>query len=381
VSTTAVITGIGLVSPLGTSLRQTWDALLAGRYVTNHAKVPIQFSESSDQMPRVSRLAIAAAREALQSANINLENRDELSDTALIVGTSKGPVESWLASPSTLSDVEGPFSLGLAQTAVDLSCRLRIGGPRLTTSAACASGLHALIRGTMLIESGEASRVLVVACEASVHPLFIASFNRLGVLPPEGFGCRPFDRARAGFLMSEAAAAVVLERSSGACRELQIEQYAIAADATHLTGCDPNGIALRAVLNRLIDQRPIDLLHAHGTGTLINDEIEINALNDAAASSTRPPDVYSHKAALGHSLGAAGLVSVVLNVAAHRTGMVPPNLRTTNPMPAQSLMISQKPVRREITRSLAVAAGFGGAIAAVVLRSIPGGDSLPHLPF
>src|SRR3954464_875948 len=107
-------------------------------------------------------------------------------------------------------------------------------GPRLTVSAACASGLLALIRGALMIKSGEAKRVLVVGAEASVHELFIGSFRRLGVLAKAGEGCRPFDEGRSGFLMSEAGAAVCLESGDGGAGEVLIEKMAMGGDATHL---------------------------------------------------------------------------------------------------------------------------------------------------
>jgi 3-oxoacyl-[acyl-carrier-protein] synthase II len=352
-----VISGIGLVTPLGADVRQTWDALLAGRFINDHAKVPLEFDPN---LPRISRLAIRAAREAADDA--------DLSEAALIVGTSKGPVEEWLMPPSRLSDVGRSVRLGLATVAADVAAEMSIGGPCLTLSAACASGLHALIRGAMLIESGEFRRVLVVGCEASVCPLFIASFQRLGVLPPAGFGCRPFDRSRAGFLISEAAAAVLLG-AEGPGTGVGIDRFAIGADATHLTGMDPQGRTLRRVLASSLNGLPVDLIHAHGTGTTLNDEIELSALEDLAGDSA-PPSLYSHKGALGHSLGAAGLVSVVLNVLSHQTGIVLPNVRTSDPLPTQ-LTIDRGHVRRTIASSLAVAAGFGGAIAAVRLRDLP----------
>ena len=259
----------------------------------------------------------------------------------------------------------------------------------MTLSAACASGLHALIRATLMIRSGEARRVLVVAAEASVHPLFVGSFGRLGVLPPEGVGCKPFDVNRAGFLMSEAAAAVCLE-AGGAGRggrnepdggdggaavpRVRVERFAFGGDATHLTGSDPRGRTLRRLLAHVIDGRPVDLVHAHGTGTETNDPIELAAV-EAAMGPARPddqplPSLYSHKGALGHSLGAAGLVSVALNWMAHRQGFVPPNVGTNDPLPATSVRIHRAGdggVERRVGRSVAVAAGFGGATAVVSL--------------
>ena len=357
----AAIAGIGLVTPLGESARDTWDALLAGRFIEDHAKVRLEFDRKRS---RISSLAIRAAAEAAGGS--------DLTNAALIIGTSKGPVEEWLAPPSRLSDVGGSIRLGLASVAADVATEFCIGGPRLTLSAACASGLHALIRGAMLIHSGQVSRVLVVACEASVCPLFLASFARLGVLPPAGWGCRPFDRSRAGFLMSEAAAAVLLVADDRGA-DVAVERYAIGADATHLTGMDLQGRTLRHVLGSALNQSPVDLIHAHGTGTELNDEIELAALDDLVEDGVRPA-VYSHKAALGHSLGAAGLVSVVLNVLSHRTGVVPPNVRTDDPLPTRRLSICRNPVRRNIARSIAIAAGFGGAIAAVTLRSTNGAE-------
>lgn len=218
----------------------------------------------------------------------------------------------------------------------------------------------------MLIQSGQFDRVLVVAAEASVCPLFLASFARLGVVPPPGAGCRPFDRSRCGFLMSEASAAVLLE-SAGCGLGVAVDHFAVGADATHLTGMDHDALALRRVLRRAIADGPLDLIHAHGTGTEMNDAIELAVLDELTPPGVRPA-VYSHKGALGHSLGAAGLVSVVINVICHRSGIIPPNVRTTDPLPVQRLAIRAASSRRQINRSLAIAAGFGGAIAAVSLR-------------
>jgi 3-oxoacyl-[acyl-carrier-protein] synthase II len=236
--------------------------------------------------------------------------------------------------------------------------------------------LHALIRGALLIRSGEMKRVLVVAAESSLHPLFVANFQRLGVLPPPGFGCRPFDRDRRGFVMSEAAAAVVLEspdsapRGAAARRPIALERFAFAGDATHLTGNDPQSRTLRHILASVIDGRPIDLAHAHGTGTQVNDAAEISALEATLPPGGPRPTLYSHKGAIGHSLGASGLVSVVLNCVSHRTGIIPGNVQTSQPMESIRLEIRQQLTERKVDRSLAVAAGFGGAMAAVSLRSL-----------
>jgi len=172
--------------------------------------------------------------------------------------------------------------------------------------------------------------------------------------------------------MSDAAAAVLLEARRDEPAGLLIDRFALAADATHITGSDPTGAALRHVLRQVCGDQPVDLFHAHGTGTPVNDAIELEAIDDVARGVPRPPVVYSHKGALGHSLGAAGLVSVVLNCMCHERGLVPGNCRTEDPLPAPNVVLPRHPMRREIRRSVALAAGFGGTVAAVSIVSTQG---------
>ncbi|MGH7213394.1 MAG: beta-ketoacyl synthase N-terminal-like domain-containing protein, partial [Tepidisphaeraceae bacterium] len=371
-----VITGIGLVTPLGADAPATWDALLRGEYIRDHARVKL---DREPGVERVSQLAARAAREATQRAGWSA---DELTsnDTALVVGTSKGPVEMWLAAPPSTSDNVGPAGRvascvvhGVSDVASRLACELKLGhGARVTLSAACASGLHALVRAAMMVRDGTARRALVVAAESSLHPLFIGSFKRLGVLPAEGVGCRPFDVERDGFLMSEAAAAVCLEADNEhpARGDVRVEHFAIGADAVHLTSGDPNTGMLRRLLSSVTDGQTIDLVHAHGTGTILNDPVELAAIESTIAGpDDAGPSVYSHKGALGHSLGAAGLVAVAINCMAHTRGTVPPNVQTHSPLPAGRLRLSRDAQTRPIRHSIALASGFGGTAAAIRLAS------------
>jgi 3-oxoacyl-[acyl-carrier-protein] synthase II len=326
---------------------------------------------------RVTTLAIHAAREAIASAKWS---RDELSEdaTAVIVGTSKGPVETWLTAPpehmlpATYIAAGHDDVFGLAAVCDAIARDVGAGfGPRLTLSAACASGLHALGRAWMMIRSRQVERAIVVAAESSLHPLFLSSFKRLGVLPKDGVGCRPFDETRDGFLMSEAAAAVCLRASEldgdeDASGDVFVDRFALGGDATHLTGSDLDGRLLRRLIAHVAGANPIDLVHAHGTGTITNDPIELAAIDDTVRGT---PNVFSHKAALGHSLGAAGLISVVLNCIAHERCVIPPNARTDRPLRAERVEISRDSVRRQVRRSIAIAAGFGGPTAVVGLVS------------
>jgi 3-oxoacyl-[acyl-carrier-protein] synthase II len=359
VSSFAAITGIGLVTPLGHSATTTWRALVRGESITDHARVSLPDAPLG---PRVTALARHAAAEAVQHARWS-DRVLQSPSTALIVATSKGPVEDWLAGCLNPDGLAGVAS-GIA-AALGLGC-----GPRLTVSAACSSGLHALIRAAMMLGTGQVDRALVVGAEASVHPLFIGSFRRLGVLAPPGFGCRPFDIERKGFLMSDAAAALCLERNV-ASGIAHLNAFAMGSDATHITGSNPAGAVLRRLLSQVIgDRGRVDIIHGHGTGTIANDAIELNAIDAACQGMADRPALYSHKGAIGHSLGAAGLVSLAINCLMHREGIVPPNVNLNQPLSARNVELKTASSQRSVGRSLALAAGFGGPTAVVSLASM-----------
>jgi 3-oxoacyl-[acyl-carrier-protein] synthase II len=348
----------GLATPLGGSLSETWRAVLAGQTTADLGRVPI---DSVSEVTRVEQLALRAIEDA------GIDGRVD----GLVVATSKGNVEAWMqAHHSPLTDsASADASWGLADLAATIARKLRLpAGPRLTLSAACASGLHAIIRAKLLIEAGEADRVLVVAAESSLHGLFTHTFRRLGALAKPGTSARPFDRNRDGFVMSEAAACVLLERATPCRGNVVLGRCAVAADASHLTNVDPSGETTRWLLSRVAADSSVDLVHAHATGTGA-DEVELRAIEATLAGR---PVVFSHKAALGHSLGAAGLCSAALSVAMHQHGVVPPNVNTVAPIEVDGarLVLSRESVRRTIQRSVCLASGFGGACAAIELETI-----------
>lgn len=407
-----VIRGLGLITPLGVGVEATWHALLAEEFIGSHARCraaeePLAPSPGTPATwqtgARVHALARYAAGEALASACWTRAGTAADSRTALVAATSRGPADQWLTEaafpedaaatappPSgrrTSDNPEGEFDPSFGLSAVSAHVARSIGhgiGPRLTLSGACAGGLHALVRAVLLLEHGDADRAVVVAAESSLHPMFLQSFRRLGVLAADGDRCRPFDVNRSGFLCAEAAAAVVLERAAEPRPgDVWVDRYGLAGDAAHLTGSDPAGTTLRRLLARAIDGRPVDVIHAHGTGTVANDAAESAAIDSVlaevpgAARRGPParhdppvrPNVYSHKGAIGHTVGAAGLVSIVLNVLMHRRGVVPPNVGVETPIPVRHAAICPGAVERPVHRSVACAAGFGGATATVSMAS------------
>ena len=173
--------------------------------------------------------------------------------------------------------------------------------------------------------------------------------------------------------MSEAAAALTMEavgESTARSRRRAyaiIDRFALAGDATHLTGSDSAGRTLRRVLASAINRGPVDLIHAHATGTVLHDPVELAAIETNLIQQDAEPFIYSHKGALGHSLGAAGMISLVINCMIHREGIVPGNVRTQAPLPIRGARIDASPVAGKFRRSIVTASGFGGTIAAVAL--------------
>ncbi len=341
-----------------------------GDHITDHARLE---RAGWPEMSRVSAIALEAAAEAVPQAGWAPSE-----GFAIVACTSKGPIEDWIRPAAPTSDNPGrggaadPLAHGYGMSSLSAILAHHFGvadGPHLTLSAACAGGLQALVRAALLIRAGEARRVLVVAAEASVHPLFLASFRRLGVLPPAGQPCRPFDVNRSGFLMSESAAAICLEAGDVGGRPLaRLTRFATGGDAVSLTGSDPDAATLSRLIRAVSSDRPFDLVHAHGTGTNVNDAAELTALHRNLPNGGAGTTLFSHKAAIGHTLGASGLVSAVLNVLAHLTGAVPPNVNTSRPM-STVLRLLQSTDNRPIEHSLIHAAGFGGGITTVSISS------------
>jgi 3-oxoacyl-[acyl-carrier-protein] synthase II len=363
------ITGIGLITPLGGNCEETFRSLLEGEFITCDSRA--KFADG--QGGKVNELALAAAWEALRQAGW----RDWSEPSAIIAGTSKGDIESWIEQIENLQanrPAVYPWGtrLGLGDLAATVAEKLGAEQCiRLTYSAACASALHALIRAVMMIRSGEIERALVVAAESSLHPLFVGCFDRLGVLAKAGEPCRPFDVHRRGFHISQCAAAVCLESSRSAQGRgiATIERIGLAGDAFHITGSDPTAATLAKVLKCVVGPDALDLIHAHGTGTVANDATELAAISSVLCSSSPCPNVYSHKAALGHSLGASGLVSLVLSCMMHQQGVVLPNICTADAMVHEKLAVCRADSRRAVQRSVVISSGFGGAIGVVGLRS------------
>lgn len=339
------ITACRLLTPLDRPQNSTWQSIRANQKITQTVSVADHLLDADETLDRSIRLALAVTK-----------NLPDLAADSLFCGTSKGPVTTMLNvlhNPHAITLAQARHvELGVGAMASVLRERLKIAGPAHTSVAACSSGLHALHRAASAIRRGECGRALVVAADASLHPLFEASFQRLGVLSPRDADgnrrCEPFSASGAGFFLIEAAAALVLESPSAASNPAiaYLEDSWIGGDSTGLIAIDPDSQALATGL-RAMKPDKLAFVHAHATGTA-HDGYELAAIRSTCGQSV---PVFSHKKWLGHSLGAAGLVSACLSIQCHQHGQT---LDGTRINPSDS--------------SLTIAQGFGGHIGLIRLR-------------
>lgn len=307
-----------------------------------------------DQLDRSIELGVFACLQALATAEWNAEVCSQ-GDTALFVATSKGPILRLLdacaaqhVGKQLSENLAWHVALGPAALQTVLTKLINPGGPVQTHVAACAGSLVAMHRAYHGISRGEFKRAIIVAADASIHPLFENSFENLGVFAsPDQSGhrhCRPFDQSGSGFFISEAAAAVCLQ--AGDAGGVEVENCLLAADATHLLAIDAAGNSLARGLRACAAGKEVAFVHAHAAGTQ-HDQVELSAIGRACGAKSA---VFSHKRWLGHSLGASGLVGLVISAMCHQHGTLPTGQG-----------ISQS------ARSITIGQGFGGHIGMCVL--------------
>jgi 3-oxoacyl-(acyl-carrier-protein) synthase len=383
-----VITGCGVVSPLGRGVAAFWDGLVAGR----SAVAPIRAFDASDLTPstaaavdapeldadpdRAGAFAVAAAEEALRDAGLPASS-PEPTRVGVSLGTTGGGMrlfEAWDAAvaaggapPVDVSPVPyyGP--------AVRLARWLGARGPVATPQLACASSTHAVALAAEWVATGRADVVLAGGADL-LSRFVVAGFNALRATADRA---RPFDHRRRGLVLGEGAAVVIVESASHAARRgaavrARILGAGAAADAVHMTAPDREGRGAARAMDAALAEaaiRPsdVDFVSAHGTGTPYNDAMEAVALTRVFGE--HRVLVNSIKGAIGHSLGAAGAFEVVVCVEALRTGVVPPTAGLEEPDPAcAGLALVHGTARMQRTRvALSTSSGFAGANAALVL--------------
>jgi len=393
-----VITGIGLVTPLGPDRETTWNRLLEGhsatswlthaptaatRFLGQHAGAPVFRTGPTTPSRLGIQLAAEAALEALADAGLESGLTDP-ERTGCVIGTSKGDIRGMAAlAQSDTAPTAGPRTDWLDvfpnAPASRVATRLGILGPVLSPVAACATGLACAVRAVELIRRGDCDLVLCGSSDTSLCESVLASFARLGVLAKNfqdpATACRPFDRNRSGFLVGEGAAVLVME-SEETARHRRANPLArwlaggLASDPSGPTAVDPSGRSLSRLITTTLEQAqldPEDLDHVnlHGTATPTNDRCETAALKHAFGQHASKLSCTSNKGGLGHLLGAAGSVELAATVLALRDQVVPPTVNLQDADPECDLDYTPQVAReRPVHRALKLSLGFGGHIAA-----------------
>jgi 3-oxoacyl-[acyl-carrier-protein] synthase II len=413
-----VVTGLGMVSPVGNSVEESWRALLDGR----SGAAPISRFDAGDlatrfacevkdldlaefvdhkaarRMDRCTHLVLAAARQAESDSGLDIAPHAESVGTA--IGTALGGVGSFEecviqmtrrgpARVSPFSIVQTLPNLAAGWVSIELGTR----GPLLTESTACAASSMALGDGLDAIRLGRADVMFCGGTEAPVTATAVASFGAMRALSlrndDPATASRPFDRARDGFVMAEGAAVLVLEelehaRARGAHIYAELIGYGVSSDANHVSDPDPVGLnparALRmALTDSGVDVAEVGYVNAHGTSTPAGDAAETRvlklALGDEKAYAT---PVSSTKGATGHTLGASGALEAIFTILALQRGVLPPTINQTSADPDCDLdYIPHTARENQAEVAISNSFGFGGHNTALVFRRHAEADKTP----
>ncbi len=408
-----VVTGLGLVTPLGIGVEKTWHALLEGRSgvgkithfdcstypVQIAAEVkdfdPSQYIEQKEikKMDRFIHFAIAASDMAMKDSGLKITD-DNADRVGVIIGSGMGGLPMIEHYHKTLLEKGhrriSPFFIPMIiinLAAGQVSIRYGAKGPNSSPCTACATGSHSIGDAFRIIQRGEADAMIAGGTEAVITPMGIAGFTAMKALStrnnePER-ASRPFDIDRDGFVMGEGAGIVILEELNHAIRRgariyAEVIGYGMSGDAYHITSPAPEGEgAARCMEAALKDAgiRPeeVDYINAHGTSTKYGDELETMAIKKVFGEHAYRLSVSSTKSMTGHLLGAAGGVEAVITVLSIYHNIVPPTINLEKPDPACDLdYVPNKAKKMEVNCAISNSFGFGGTNACLIFRKFTG---------
>lgn len=372
-----VVTGIGLISALGSDAQSNWAKLLQGETAISlrqpFPELPVLPLAMIDKCPATLQLLLDhAVDEALQNAHLP----KHLPDCGVVVGSSRGHQARWEKVATHYCEYgQTPPELDwLAMmphmAAVTTAQRIKSVGPVLAPMAACATGLWTLFQGSELIRRGVCDRVITAAVEAPVTPLTLAGFQRMGALASQG--CYPFDLQREGLVVGEGAAVLVLESADSAHKRNapsygRILGFGFTADGHHVSAPEPSQKSSYSAIKACLKQAKllpsdVNYIHAHGTGTELNDAHEA-ALIQQVFPPTLP--VSSSKGATGHTLGASGSIGAIFCLLSLQQEILPPCVGLSDP--AFSLNFVHQTIQQPTNVALCFSFGFGGQNAALAL--------------
>ncbi|GBR40717.1 3-oxoacyl-ACP synthase [Neoasaia chiangmaiensis NBRC 101099] len=414
-----VVTGMGLVTPLGVGVETSWKRLLEGQSgigrITSFdpSDMPAQVAgevpdgptaeggltlsdwvapKDQKKMDRFIHLGMAAAIQAVEDSGWKPEDEDGRCATGVMIGSGIGGLQTIYDASLTVASGKArrlsPFFIPSALINLisgHVSIRYGFKGPNHSAVTACATGVHAIGDATRLIMLGDADVMVAGGAEAAVCPLGIAGFSSARALST-GFNetpdkaSRPWDRDRDGFVMGEGAGIVVLEEYEHAKRRGakiygEIIGYGLSGDAHHITapaeGHEGAFRAMKAALRSAgVTPAEIDYVNAHGTSTMA-DDLELDAVERLFGADGAKLAMSSTKSATGHLLGAAGSVEAMFSMLAIRDNVVPPTLNLDNPA-RESIIdrVAHEAQRRDVKIALSNSFGFGGTNASLIVRGV-----------
>ncbi len=399
-----VVTGLGVVTSVGSHLRDFWSNLTGGRSgiskiksfctdqfdrhyggeVTEEEGFQILSSAEKKIYGRATKFALVATTRALEDAKFEgFEDRIS-KKTGVVIGTTFG--EAQIIEKATSLYCSGGIrnvhrSSNLKQyspnaISVNIGKRFKCSGPNMVVPTACAAGNYAIAYASMLIKSGVAPVMIAGGADPFSHVSF-SGFRRLGVMANSM--CQPFDKDREGMLVGEGAAILVLEdydlaKSRGAKMYAEIEGFGFSCDANHMTIPEVGGIM--SVMNNAIASagvgiRDIDYICAHGTGTRINDKLESEAIKRIFYDGGNNVPVSSIKSMLGHTMGAASAIEAVASVMAIEAGEIPPTINFNSPDPECDIdCVPNKFRKKVLNRVLSNSFAFGGNNCSVLFSKV-----------
>ncbi len=404
-----VITGLGAVTPVGNDAPSTWRALLAGtsgiatitRFdpsalpiriageVKNFALDPELDAREARRQSLYTRYALNAVAEAVRAARLDMDQEDP-EQVGVIYGSGAAGLDLIFDNHDVLRE-RGPRRVAPTMIANMLAdsasgaIAILIGaqGPNMAVTAACSTGGHNVGEAFETIRRGDAEVIVAGSSEAPIHPTIMASFSTMRGLAdnnehPE-LACKPFDARRDGFVLSEGAAALILESldhalARGAPIVAEIVGYGNSADARDMIAADETGAgaarAMRMALRKSgLAPEAIDYINAHGTGTPLNDASETQAIKTVFGAHARRLAISSTKSMIGHMMGAAGSVEALICALAIHDGRVPPTINLDQPDPACDLDYVPNTAREaRVNAALSNSIGLGGHNSALILK-------------
>ena len=419
-----VVTGMGMVTPLGVGVKRNWDSITAGKSgiriidefdltdMASHVAglVPKTedenpadgafnvnlFVEKKEQkkIDQFIMFGMAAAQEAIEDSCWVCASEEDQYRTGVLIGSGIGGLGTMFEASKTLIE-RGPkrmspfcipaMLINLASGHVSIKHGFK--GPNHSVVTACATGTHAIGDSARIIALGDADVMIAGGAEAAVTPLGVGGFAAARALssgyndrPSEA--SRPFDEGRDGFVIAEGAGVVVLEeyehaKKRGAKIYAEIIGYGMSGDAYHITSPAENGDggfrAMTAALkNAKINPEDVDYINAHGTSTPVGDGLECTAVKNRFANALDKISMSSTKSAIGHLLGAAGAVEAIYSIKAIETGVLPPTLNLENVSePCKGIDLVPKVAKnKKVNIALSNSFGFGGTNASVIMKAV-----------